>query len=1164
MRAYWINGALLLVWLVLSWFLGSWLGLKGSDLWFLRIGLMVLGLIAFGFVFFWIYRRRKAAADDGSELASGGAGAEDVNLLVHDAERRLRSSKLGANATLGRQPVIFLTGEPGSVKTTTVVHSGLDPELLAGHAYQDNNILPTQTANIWYTRQAVFVDCGGDLLDDPGRWARLVKLMQPSRLSSALSRDQQAPRAVIVCYPCENFFKQGASTAAAAAAKKWNTRLQELSRLLSISFPVYVLFTKVDRVSFFAEYVQNLTPEEVREVLGATLPVRQAQAGVYADEETKRLNKIFDELFYSLADRRLSVLGRENQADRLPGIYEFPREIRKMRSLLVDFLVNLARPSQLQVNPFLRGFYFSGVRAVMVDDVAAPASRDSDLSEEVGESGATQMFNARQLRRGQVEAPIAVARSRKIPEWVFLSHLFNDVILKDRVALSASGFSSRVNLLRRIALGAIIAVCLVCMTGFAVSFMGNRALEAELVDAMNQASATTLKAGQLASLSDLQHLERLRQSVATISKYENEGVPWRLRWGLYIGDRLYVPARQAYFTAFRQLLFGVTQERLLAALRGVPNAPGPTDSYENTYNPLRAYLTTTSNHEKSTQQFLSPVLLSYWQAGKEIDAPRVTLAKQQFDFYSNELVSENPFSSDNDKAAIARARVYLGKFAGIDRYYLQMINDADRSNPRTSFNREFKDTGDVILNTYEVRGAFTKNGFAFVQTALGQPTRYNSGEEWVLGKSVVETLDPVRLQQELSRRYYTDFISTWYAALKSTKFVPYKDWKDAGDKLATLSNPSSPLLELFWFVSYHTNVDQAQIKDTFQPVQAVVQPGAAGTYVQPGNETYVSALAKLQQAISNLVNNPAPASDMAAIAPTQNAASDAHLVVSQVEQKFHVDPSLPVYTIAGTLLTEPIDNIQELISRGPEDALKQGGGKLCSEFAVVSRYYPFNTGPNAPDLPLAQLNQLLAPGSGTLWTFYDKSLKQFVTKEGSHYVPNPASTVHLSAGFLNFFDRAAALSDALYPATAAPAAGTPPAAPAPRLNYSLKQVTSTVEGLELKIGSETLSGTGPAKPLVWTGSESVLVTENKGLGVLGNYDMIPWAVFHWVSGARISGAGSVLELEWIIQNNNIPVKLPNGKLKSYTYELQVSGRNPFLASEWANMRCVAPVSEAKK
>ena len=75
MLGYWINAALLLVWLVLSWFLGSWLGLKGSDLWYLRAGLMALGLIASGFVFVWIYRRRKAAAEDGSE--ADGRGRRD-------------------------------------------------------------------------------------------------------------------------------------------------------------------------------------------------------------------------------------------------------------------------------------------------------------------------------------------------------------------------------------------------------------------------------------------------------------------------------------------------------------------------------------------------------------------------------------------------------------------------------------------------------------------------------------------------------------------------------------------------------------------------------------------------------------------------------------------------------------------------------------------------------------------------------------------------------------------------------------------------------------------------------------------------------------------------------------------------------------------------------
>jgi len=42
--------------------------------------------------------------------------------------------------------------------------------------------------------------------------------------------------------------------------------------------------------------------------------------------------------------------------------------LRKLRKVVVQFLVDLARPSQLNVNPFLRGFYFSGVRPTVIED----------------------------------------------------------------------------------------------------------------------------------------------------------------------------------------------------------------------------------------------------------------------------------------------------------------------------------------------------------------------------------------------------------------------------------------------------------------------------------------------------------------------------------------------------------------------------------------------------------------------------------------------------------------------------------------------------------------------------------------------------------------------------------------------------------------------------
>src|SRR5690606_24508572 len=108
-------------------------------------------------------------------------------------------------------------------------------------------------------------------------------------------------------------------------------------------------FTRADRLPFFGDYVRTLSNEEASQVLGATIPMRSSLGGVYAEEEARRLNTAFDQLFHSLADKRVHFLPRENDYTHVPGSYEFPREFRKLRTPLVRFLVDLCRPSQLRV-----------------------------------------------------------------------------------------------------------------------------------------------------------------------------------------------------------------------------------------------------------------------------------------------------------------------------------------------------------------------------------------------------------------------------------------------------------------------------------------------------------------------------------------------------------------------------------------------------------------------------------------------------------------------------------------------------------------------------------------------------------------------------------------------------------------------------------------------
>jgi type VI secretion system protein ImpL len=1151
MTLYLATGAALLAYLILAWFLGNLLHLHGRDLWILRIGLAAIGIA--GAAVFLIFKRKEQRALGGADSGeAGGPAHEEIDALIRDAEAKLSAARIEGGAKLSNLPAIFLIGDSGSTKTSTMIHSGLEPELIAGQVFQDATVVPTRSANLWFARRSIFVEAGGRLMADNAGWQRLVRRLRPGKLGAAFGKGQQAPRAAVVCFDCETFVRAGSTDAIAMASRSLHARLSGISQALGINLPVYVLFTRTDRLPFFNEYVRNFSNEEATQVLGATLPLVQRSSGVYAEQEAQRLTAAFNDLCYSLCDKRPEFLSREHDAASLPGIYEFAREFRKLRAPMVQFLVDLARPSQLTTGPFLRGFYFSGVRPIIVNEIAPEMVTQPQQGQGFEAAReATGFFRLGQMQQPAQAPVVAPSRGgRKVPQWCFIGHLFNDVLLEDKIAMGASGASSQANTLRRVLLASAAALCLVLAIGMLVSFGNNRGLESQALEAARGIPAAESTGLNLPSAEALRRLETLRQSLETLTAYEREGAPWSLRWGLYTGSSLYPEVHRIYFSRFHQLLFAQTQGTVLSTLQRLPGTPSPADEYGPTYDTLKAYLITTSNHDRSTKLFLAPVLLNRWSAGRGVDPERLQLAQKQFEFYAEELKVANPFSSENDTLAVERARRYLRQFGGIDRVYQFMLTEAAKSNPPVSYHQLFPNAAQAVVDRTVVPGAFTKAGWAFMQNAFKDPSRFFSGEQWVLGEQGAAGLDPAAIDQ-LKKRYQDDFIARWREFLKGGAVLRYGNLKDASNKLRLLAASQSPLLELFFLVSQNTAVGDPAIANAFKASQSVVQPGSPDQLIGGGNTSYMQGLVSLGGSIDQLAGMPNAPDDAAAQQSLQQAAT-AKNNVGQMALTFGTDPE------SGTvrqLLEAPITNIEPLLRRMGPAELNGKGRALCAQFHAVMAKYPFN--PNSTvQATLADVNGLFHPRDGALWAFYDSSLQKLLPKQGAQYVAAPQGTMSLTGPFVSFFNRAAGFSDALYAGGSAD----------PHFNYTLKPLPSDgIQNLTLSIDGQTLTSSasgGIPKPFAWPGGgphearASVKFGNGPDLEWSSNDGL--WAVFQFIGQAERAQGNT---FEWVIRAGKNPVKLPNGNPLTVRFEVDMGPTPPvFQRGYLANLACVAEVA----
>ncbi len=1150
MLAWVLAVVVVLVAALLAFGVAALLHLQGIAYLIFVIVLLLIGIGAAITILVFHYRAKKEKELEGQAGPAGGAS--DIDLLLNDSNRKLRTSQQGAKA-LDALPLIYILGDAGSAKTTTVVQSGLDPELLSGSATAATDQTPTQVLNLWFARQAAFLEVGAAIRDSKSLFERLVHRTRAKAYRSAFGTGA-APRAVIVCLSTDQLLVPDAGASLMASARTTGAQLRELSRLLGMPIPVYVIVTKLDRVPHFDQYARNLTDEEVLQVFGTPLARSDASVGTYTEQATRVLASAIDGLVYQLGEFRVEMLDRENDAGNTPGVYEFPREFGKVRKGLNQYLVELCKPSQLSANPYLRGLFFTGVRARVVERAANASVASERLAPQEVDAGATQYLNLSRAQAGaaaRAAAPVMV--SARVPQWTFLPRLLPEVILGDKSALAATRQSAPARLFRRILYGTLAFLLAFWCLFLVVSYVNNAEIKHRIERAAHTLPHSQANAISLPGLSDLRALDDLRQVIVQLDDYRQNGAPLRYRFGIYQGHSYDIEARRIYFDRFRTMLLNPAQVNLLTYMHALPGTPAATSdfsSYISAYNPLKAYLITTRNPEKSQAKFLTPVLMQYWTGSRPIDAEQQQLAQKQFDFYAAELLRQPPpYAIDPDAETVEHTRFYLSHFLAETRVYQGMLTDADKTGPPVDFNKQYPGTVELVSDSHIVRGAFTKSGFGFMQDALQHPERYAQGETWVLGTQSGVSLDTSAIGKDLTAQYTADYLKEWRTFLTSAHIAGCANLKEASARLNAFSGPASPLLALFYTVSHNTAVANDQIRATFQPTQALVDPNAADRLIGPGNTPYVTALTQLAGAVDLASQNPAPM-DAAAFAPISQQVVAANGAARQAAQAFNVDQQAHTEATVLNLMQMPIDCVAKL-APSPGAPANAGGQKLCSAIAPLLGKFPFAPSASA-QASLQEVDSVFAPDTGVLSATINGALKPFLVQQGAQIAPNPASPQPLNPRFLQYINRAQHISTALYA----------PGQKSASLAFTLHFIPGNgVTNATLVVDGQRASGSN-IQQYKWSGAEaqraSLVYDNNEPLVYQGT-----WSLFQLVRTAQITRTAGGYRLDYIINTATTvaghTVGGSSGGTKTATFELSGPGADLLVSEGLSGLNCVAPV-----
>jgi len=1039
--------AALLVWLVVEWVLG-----------------------------WWRVRRAQRPATPVARTAAAPAPTheDDTALLnlLREADQRLAQAPDAPAAKALDLPLYLILGPEAVGKTAVVSNGGIEPTLLAGQAAGGaGGVNPTRVANLWLAQKSLFLEVSGRVFaSDPSRFAEFLSRLQPASNApkwKSFWKPAQSTiplRAVLLFFDSREFSGTPELSKLDRAAQQVRERLSSVASVLGAEFPVYVVFTKLDALPFFGDFFARLPDGETGQVLGVLAP-ENPQGGtedrVWAEAATKRLNACFNSLFLRLSDRRLIALAQELDVSRKPSVYEFPREFKRIRTPLVQFLVDVFKPDPLKAGPRLRGFFFTGTRKAERGGAAIDLGATTSFQPLSGAPGATQIF------RPDVTSMFSKVAAKTgsvslVDRWMFVTDFFLKVLAQDRPRVRHVAARSQLEPYRQIVIGVAAALVLFFTFVWTLSWIGNW----RLVSTVRTAVENAQRGGAALSLPNLQALDQLRGQLEALEKDNS----WSLRWGLYTGDTLYAGARKAYFDRLKGLSLDRLNQTLASKLLQAGKS-NPAEGTTPTYDRLKTHRTITALGCAVDQPLVSRVLKdTVRDAHPGLDDEQIVLLHSQLDYYAAHLGKKDDLtvSLPEDPLAEANARAFLRQAGGVEQQVRALISDVNQQVKPLSVADYADDYKSVLTGPAEIGGAFTKPGQALFEARVDKGNFGSGGEQCVMGDSpgLAQQAADLQVKDRIRSGYYRQYANAWRDFLAAFNVIRYSgSADDAARRLGILDGPRSPLLGIVRMAAINTSftppkpgepsmwdkaaqtvglgglvqakakgekaVAQAQqlipdnsvmmttgdIYRLFQPVWFTTPP-ELDRLVNDNDMAYVAGLRGLQQSLE--AYGRATQAEKATVLPQAQAAmSQAKMAHAALADKFTDVGNEGLSRIVSNLLLQPISLAESAIPRNSisvtsgkrNDDLK----KFCADMRPILAKYPFNP-MSLTDATLNDLESGFSPVKGHVSKYIQTSGSDlWVKTPPAGWGPNTAlQGMTVSPELRLFLERSQQLSGTLF------------------------------------------------------------------------------------------------------------------------------------------------------